>query len=95
MPNGLVVGFGSAEEAHHTLLTLIWQDLGVADPRVVIDADVHELPASAAILNRPAARTTTSASHLRRTLGMVFLLPRQYGRAARTRDLGRLSEGTS
>ena len=43
------------EEGHGALLALVGQDLGVGEARGVVDADVQEVPADAALLAAPVA----------------------------------------
>ena len=48
-------GQGPPEEGHRTLLALVGQDLRVGEPGGVVDADMEEVPATAAFLAAPVA----------------------------------------
>ena len=48
-------GEGALEEGHGAVLALVGQDLGVGQPGGIVDADMQELPAAAALLAGPVA----------------------------------------
>ena len=48
-------GDGALEEGHGTFLALVGEDLGVGEARGVVDADMQEVPADAALLAAPVA----------------------------------------